>query len=106
MPPEAYYEIDAGSDRALIYTDEDYQHRVVIFGEADSIPDEGAAASAVRNLAAKNYLAYDVVEKDPRTGKHQTRHIVKPGPTGLVTTSTKSLRAPTRHTRVRGSDSR
>jgi hypothetical protein len=91
MPAEAYYEIDAGSDRALIYTDEDYQHRVVIFGEADSIPDEGAAASAVRNLAAKNCLAYDVVEKDPRTGKHQTRHIVKPGPTGLVTTSTKSL---------------
>jgi hypothetical protein len=45
----------------------------------------------VRNLAAKNYLAYDVVEKDPRTGRHQTRYIVKPGPTGLVTTSTKSL---------------
>jgi hypothetical protein len=91
MPAEAYYEIDAGSDRALIYTDEDYQRRVVVFGEADSIPDDGAAASAVRNLAAKNYLAYDVVEKDPRTGQHQTRHIVKPGPTGLVTTSTKSL---------------
>jgi Winged helix-turn-helix DNA-binding len=91
MPPEAYYEIDAGSDRALIYTDEDYQRRVVVFGEADSIPDEGAAASAVRNLAAKNALAYDVVEKDPRTGKHQTRHLVKPGPTGLITTSTKSL---------------
>ena len=91
MPEEAYHEIDAGSDRALIYTDKDYAHRVVIFGEADSIPDEGAAASAVRNLAAKNYLAYDVVEKDPRSGKHQTRHIVKPGPTGLVTTSTKSL---------------
>jgi hypothetical protein len=91
MPPEAYYEIDAGSDRALIYTDEDYQRRVVVFGEADSIPDEGAAASAVRNLAAKHVLAYDVVEKDPRTGKYQTRHIVKPGPTGLITTSTKSL---------------
>jgi hypothetical protein len=91
MPAEAYYEIDAGSDRALIYTDVPYEHRILIFGEADSIPDEGAAASAVRNLAEKNYLAYDVVEKDPRTGQHQTRHVMKPGPTGLITTSTRSL---------------
>ncbi len=91
MPEEAYHEIDAGSDRALNYSEKDYEHRVVIFGEADSIPDEDAAASAVRNLAAKNYLAYDVVEKDPRPGKYQTRHIVKPGPTGLITTSVRSL---------------
>jgi hypothetical protein len=91
MPEDAYYEIDAGSDRALIYSEVDYQHHVIIFGGADSIPDEGAAASAVRNLAAKNYLAYDVVEKDPSTGKHRTRRITKSGPTGLITTSIKSL---------------
>ena len=91
LPPEAVYVVKAGSARALIYTEEDFQRRVVIFAEADSIPDDGPAASAVRALAEDNELAYDVVERDERTGHFTTRHIRKPGPTGLLTTSTKSL---------------
>jgi hypothetical protein len=90
-PPEAVFEIRSGSSKVIVYTDADYEHRVVLFAEADSIPDEGPAASAIRSLAADNYLAYDVVEQDPDTKKYSTRHIVKPGPTGLLTTSTRSL---------------
>jgi hypothetical protein len=89
-PPEAVHEIKAGSARAVIYDDVDYEHRVVLFAEADSIPSDGPAASAVRSLAADNSLAYDVVEQDAETKKYVTRHIVKPGPTGLLTTSTRS----------------
>jgi hypothetical protein len=99
MPAEALYTEKAGSARALIYTDEDFQHRVVIVAEADSIPEDGAAASAIRSLAADNYMAYDVVEKNSKTNKWETRHIVKPGPTGLMTTSTRSL-GPQMSTRV------
>src|SRR5262245_60659061 len=91
MPPEALYLEKAGSARALIYTDEDFQHRVVIVAEADSIPEDGPAASAIRSLAADGFMAYDVVEKNSKTNKWETRHIVKPGPTGLMTTSTRSL---------------
>jgi hypothetical protein len=91
MPPEAVYLMKAGSPRALIYNHEDFQHRVVVVAEADSIPDDGPAASAIRSIAEDNHMAYDVVEKHPRTGHFETRHIVKPGPTGLITTSTKSL---------------
>jgi hypothetical protein len=91
IPPEAVYEMSAGSDRALIYEEQDFHHRVVIVGEADSIPDEGSAASAVRSIAEDNLMRYDVVEMDPRTKKHVTRHIVKRGPTCLITTSTKPL---------------
>ena len=91
MPAEALYLEKAGSARALIYTDEDFQHRVIIVAEADSIPEDGAAASAIRSLAADNYMAYDVVEKNSKTNKWETCHIVKPGPTGLMTTSTRSL---------------
>ena len=92
-PEEAVHEIKAGSERAMIYDEADYQHRVVIFAEADSIPEEGSAASAVRNVATDNVMAYDTVEKNPETGRMETRHIRKPGPTGLITTSTKSLDA-------------
>jgi hypothetical protein len=91
MPPEAVYLERAGSARALIYGVEDFQNRAVVVGEADSIPEDGPAASAIRSLAADNEMAYDVVEQDPETGQHVTRRIRKPGPTGLITTSTRSL---------------
>jgi len=91
MPPSAYYLEGAGSARALVYGDTDFQHKTVIVAEADSIPEEGPAASAIRSLAEDNAMRYDVVERDPDTGKFGVRHIIKPGPTGLITTSTKSL---------------
>lgn len=92
MPVEAYYVVKAASSRTLIYNEEAFEHRVVIFGEADSIPEDGPAASAIRNLAADNVMEYEVVERDEQTGKWGTRKISKPGPTGLMTTSTRSLR--------------
>ena len=91
VPSTAYYLERAGSERALIYVEEEFQHRVVVFAEADSIPDEGPAASAIRSLASDNVLAYDVPEQDPKTKRFVTRRIEKPGPTGLITTSTRSL---------------
>jgi len=90
-PPDAIHTVTAGSARALIYDEADYENRYVIFAEADSIPDDGPAASAIRSLAEDNQLAYDVVERDETTNRFTTRHIRKPGPTGLITTSTKSL---------------
>ena len=83
----------------MAFDEAGYEHKVVVFWEADSIPDDGPAASAIRALAEDSEMAYDVVEKDARTGKFVTRHIRKRGPTGLVTTSTKSL-APQLGTRV------
>ena len=89
MPPEAFHEIRAGSERSLIYDDVEFTHKTVIFSEADSIPDDGPAASAIRSLATDNILAYDTVEKV--NGRLTTLHIRKLGPTGLITTSTKRL---------------
>ena len=89
MPEDAIHEISASSERALIYDDVDLEHKVVLFTEADSIPEDGPAASAIRSLVTDNAMAYDTVEKVD--GHFQTRHIRKPGPTGLITTSTKRL---------------
>ena len=53
--------------------------------------EDGPAASAVRALADDNRMEYLVVERDGETGRFTTRHIVKPGPTGLLTTTTRPL---------------
>jgi len=51
MPPEAFYKTSASSERALVYSGESFAHRVVVVEEADSIPEEGPAASAIRAIA-------------------------------------------------------
>src|SRR5262249_44175924 len=52
LPPEGHHAIDAGSPRVLIYDDADLRHRVLVFGEADSLPagEDNPAASAIRAL--------------------------------------------------------
>jgi len=93
MPPEAYHEIDAGSPRVLIYDDAPLEHRVLIFGEADSLPagEDNPAASAVRNLCQDHHLHYKVTVRDAETGDYIVRDVRKPGPTTLVTTAVRRL---------------
>jgi energy-coupling factor transporter ATP-binding protein EcfA2 len=95
LPPEAYHVIDAGSPSVLIYDDAPLQHRMVVFGEADSLPasEESPAASAVRNLCQDHHLHYKVTVRDPETGGFRVQTISKTGPTVLVTTSTRRLGA-------------
>lgn len=93
LPPEAYHEIDAGSPHVLIYDGADIAHRVLIFGEADSLPtgEDSTPASAIRNLLQDHYLHYQVTILDKETGDYTVRKVDKPGPTVLITTSTRSL---------------
>jgi hypothetical protein len=93
MPPEAFHTIGAGSSRVLIYEEADLRHRAVIFGEADSLPtgEDNPAASAIRNLLQDHYLHYKVTVSIPGTRDYKVREINKPGPTVLITTSTRRL---------------
>ncbi len=84
---DAYYKISASSEKALIYTAESFEHKYVIVSEQDSLPQDGPAASAVRSIAQDNVMTYDVVEKG-EDNQWAVRHIVKPGPTGVITTGT------------------
>jgi hypothetical protein len=95
LPEEAYHVIDAGSPRTLIYDNSDLRHKVVIFSEADSIPmdEDNSAASAIRNLLQDHELHYAVTVRDAETGDFTVREVKKPGPTVLITTSTKPLGA-------------
>lgn len=93
LPPEAYWLIDAGSPRVLIYDTQELRHRVLVFGEADSLPsgEDNPAASAVRNLLQDNYLHYQATIRDSETGQFRVQDVSKEGPTVLITTSTRSL---------------
>lgn len=93
LPEEAYHVIDAGSPRVLIYDDADLQHRVLIFGEADSLPagEDNPAASAVRTLLQEHSLSYKVTVKNPETGEYSVKEVCKPGPTVMISTSTRRL---------------
>ena len=106
FPEDAFYVIRASSPRALVYNDEAFTHRIVILTEADSLPEEGPAASAVRSLMSDREMTYEVVEKG-EDGSFHVRKICKPGPTGLITTSVKPLgdQANTRTLTVTISDS-
>lgn len=93
LPDEAFHIIDAGSPRVLIYDEADLQHRVLVFGEADSLPagEDNPAASAVRNLLQEHRLKYKVTVRNPETGEYGVKEVDKPGPTVLITTSTRRL---------------
>jgi hypothetical protein len=101
LPELAYRTIDAGSPRTLIYDDAELAHRVAVFSESDSLPagEDNPAASAVRNMLQDHRLHYSVTVRDPGTGDFAVREISKPGPTTLITTSTRRL-GPQLDTRV------
>jgi hypothetical protein len=90
-PPEAYYKLSASSARAPVYTEESFQNRFLVFEEMDSIPADGPAASALRALVNNARMIYEVTEQNPKTKKYVNRKIIKEGPTGLITTGTRTL---------------
>jgi hypothetical protein len=94
LPEEASYRIDAGSLRVLIFDPEaNLHHRVVIFSEADSLPkgEDNPAASALRTLMQENRLSYKVTISESSTGQFTVQEVSKPGPSVVITTSTKGL---------------
>ena len=66
---------------------------MLVFGEADSLPagEDNPAASAVRNLLQEHRLRYKVPVKNPENGEYITKEIDKPGPTVMISTSTRRL---------------
>lgn len=89
FPSAAIYDATASSERAWVYTDEDFRHRFIIIGESAALHRDGVGASILRSVAWGGRIAYDTVEKtaDGLRG----RRIEKEGPTGIITTATKPL---------------
>jgi hypothetical protein len=90
FPPIATYALNGMSERLLAYTDADLRHRTLIVGEA-ALHRDGIGASLLRSLAWEGHIVYETVESTPEGLK--PRRIEKEGPTGFVTTTTKSVEA-------------
>ena len=83
-PEAAYYDLTAMSEKALVYSDVDLRHRFLVLFEAQGGED---AAYLIRSLLTEGEIRYltTVKEKDQLISKE----IVQPGPTGLITTTTR-----------------
>jgi hypothetical protein len=86
LPQEACFTLTSASERALIYTDEDLQHRMLVLYEADAIAKGGRGAYLLRTLLSEGEIRHETVEKAGRG--FNTRKITKAGPTGLIVTTT------------------
>jgi hypothetical protein len=93
FPESDMYAVTAGSQRSLIYTSEEFDHRTIVMFEATALRevaekrDGDMTAMIVRTLMSEGRLVYDVTEKD-ETGRMTARRITKLGPTNLIITTT------------------
>jgi len=97
FPPAAYFVRTGMSERAIIYSDEDYRHRFLIIFEAAGMNSE-MQSYLIRTLLSEGRIVYEVVEKT-KAGL-RPRRIEKEGPTGLITTTTAPRLHPENETRL------
>jgi hypothetical protein len=98
FPESAYFGRSGMSERALVYSDESFEHRIIYFAEADALAAGGQSAYFLRTLISENRLVYETVEKDG--DRLVTRVIEKPGPTGVILTTTRLRLDPEIETRL------
>jgi hypothetical protein len=97
FPPEAYFERTGLSEKALAYSQEDFRHRHIVIYEAAGMNSD-FGSYLIRSLLSEGRLIYEFVEKT-KFGM-RPRLIEKPGPTGLITTTTSARLHPENETRL------
>jgi len=97
FPPAAYFVRTGMSERAIIYSTEDYRHRFIIIFEA-AVMNSDLMSYLIRTLLSEGRVVYEVVEKTKEGLR--PRPIEKEGPTGLITTTTAPKLHPENETRL------
>jgi len=85
FPGSAFYALSSMSKRALAYSEQPLQHRMLVVYEATGLAGD-FGAYLMRSLLSENQIRYETVEKTPNGLK--SRLIEREGPTGLLTTTT------------------
>jgi Domain of unknown function (DUF3854) len=85
FPEEAYYSLSGMSERALAYSEEPLQHRVLVVFEAAGLTGDWASY-LMRSLLSEGCIRYEVAEATSEGVK--VRLIEREGPTGLIVTTT------------------
>lgn len=97
FPDEAFYTLTAMSERALAYSDEPIQHRMIVLFEAAGLSGD-MASYLMRSLLSEGRIRYEFVEKT-KDGL-QARMIEREGPAGLIVTTTATSLHPENETRL------
>jgi hypothetical protein len=85
FPPRAYYALSAMSEKALAYSKEPLEHRILVVYEAAGLRSQ-FASYLVRSLLSEGRVRYETVEKTAKGLK--AKLIEREGPTGLLVTTT------------------
>jgi hypothetical protein len=102
FPPEAYLTFTAMSERALVYSTEEYAHRTLVVYEVTALREgveDDMTSYFVRSLLSEGRIEYPVTVRG-EDGGFVTRTIVKEGPTNLIFTTTKTRVHPENETRI------
>jgi hypothetical protein len=92
FPPESYLEFTAMSERALVYSPEEYSHRTLIVYEVVALREgveDDMTSYFVRSLLSEGRINYPVTVRD-QDGGFTTKTIIKEGPTNIIFTTTKT----------------
>jgi hypothetical protein len=93
FPPQAKIVMTGMSQRALVYSKEDYKHRTLIVYEVVALREgveDDLTSYFIRSLLSEGRIEYPVTIRDKEGGGWTTMTIVKEGPTGLIFTTTKA----------------
>ena len=83
VAPEATYALTSMSEKALAYSEEEFDHRMIVLYEADALANKNTAY-LVRSLLSEGRLVHEYTDFD---GGRKTVKLVKDGPTGLILSS-------------------
>jgi len=89
FPSEAVISFTTLSERALLYFEDDFTHKVLSMGEAAGADEQQLQDYLLRELMSEGVLRYPVVMKVTGHGM-VTRVIVKNGPVAFMVTTTKN----------------
>ena len=99
FPNAAYFARTGMSEKALIYSEESFKHRFIIIYEAARHEALTCSSYIIRSLLSEGRIDYEFVDKTASDGL-LPKHIVKEGPTGLITTTTQARLHPENETRL------
>jgi hypothetical protein len=97
FPSEAYYSLTGMSERALAYSKEPLEHRVLVIYEMAGMTGDWASY-LVRSLLSEGCVRYETVEKSGEG--MEAKLIERAGPTGLICTTTAVSLHPENETRL------
>jgi hypothetical protein len=97
FPDRAYHALSAMSERALVYSEEPLEHRMMVIFEAAGMTGE-FASYLMRSLLSEGRVRYETVESTSDGLKPKL--IERNGPTGLIVTTTQVRLHPENETRV------